>query len=52
MKVLSIFALLAMLGMSACSSVPDAIKSTDRDSAERAKANAEKAYEELDRDIK
>lgn len=49
--LLTALALTASIFLTACESMPENVKGDDRASAERAKANAEKAYEDMKDDM-
>jgi len=52
MKITYLSLIALMTALMGCSSVPESIKDDGREAADRAKANAERAYEEMERDIK
>ena len=49
--LLILSALLGLSLLAGCESMPDKVKNDGRDAAERAKQNAEKAYDEMKEDM-
>ena len=52
MKFISFTLAALFISLAGCSSVPESVKDDGREAAERAKAKAERAYEEMKQDIK
>jgi len=52
MKIIPITLVALFTTLVGCSSIPEPVKQDGREAADRAKAKAERAYEEMERDIK
>ena len=52
MKFTALIFIMATLVLSGCSSVPESVKDDGREAADRAKARADKAYEDMREDMK
>lgn len=52
MKLTALLFVITLIPLFGCSSIPESVKDDGREAAERAKAKAEKAYDDMREDMK